>query len=985
MASDPPEEHSYILDSFEEFEALARRALHEGGRSCNRAQRWKIKCKPCNDVSPEDICPRYSACLQCHSDGGNECATCPDGKFGRWCENACKCINGGTCERDGKCTCPDGYHGRNCEKKRGCSPPPPVEPPLEVQLSPPDSPMTAVYRCGPEYVLKGPAVSTCLSNQRWSSSAPECLLKCPLLSAPANGGLKFSGNELVEGVTAEVSCNPNHRLVGQRILACMRDGHWSSEIPTCEELASCSDPGNAENGERALLPGASKVNGHFIQDSKIEYICSAEYEMLGSKVIVCTPEGTWSDEVPSCVKVSTVIPDCETKGSEVIGGVGVSIRILCPPECAEEDSNVWGTSIYRADSSVCRAAIHSAKVTNSGGGVAVINNGPYSHFTGSDSNNVKSDSYPGRDKSFRFDRLPSLVKPRDAKDCDKGLVKLEDLCVYISNTLRTQKEANAICSNLGLQMEIPNDPEEKQKLAALLRSQGLRSVWAGPDTTVMNYAEISNATDNFTLTRMCPAAVLNRPDFKTQTVQCDDILGFVCVRKPNSRNLAICEDPGPVANGVATPVGTIDDVYYVGSSIEYSCQSLHYLRGAKSISCTGTGNWSEAKPHCIKVDACEDPPIPINGFVTYLPPLKTASAQRSAVLTSRLVGTRMGRLPAGLAAPLPENFPTAVTTTPVPETVSLPPGVHGLGVRAMYDCESRYYKLIGSRTRRCQEQGQWSGRPPTCIPICGRSDSPRTPFIVNGNATDIGQWPWQAGLARYLPDYSRWFLLCGASLLNEHWVITAAHCVTFAGTTLAIEMDKFQVYLGKYHRKDSKDDEYVQVRKIQEIHIHPDYDPGLFDADIALLRLDSPVQLNTRVQPVCLPTEQTSRDNLVTGKKGVVTGWGMNENETYAETLQQAVLPVVSRDICEKGYEDSDLPLTVTENMFCAGYARGRIDACSGDSGGPMVFTDESSKERKWVLEGIVSWGSPRGCGNPDQYGGFTRVSEFLDWIHLYF
>ena len=30
MASKPEDEHAYILDSFEEFEALARRALHEG-------------------------------------------------------------------------------------------------------------------------------------------------------------------------------------------------------------------------------------------------------------------------------------------------------------------------------------------------------------------------------------------------------------------------------------------------------------------------------------------------------------------------------------------------------------------------------------------------------------------------------------------------------------------------------------------------------------------------------------------------------------------------------------------------------------------------------------------------------------------------------------------------------------------------------------------------------------------------------------------
>ncbi|XP_035213248.1 limulus clotting factor C-like isoform X2 [Stegodyphus dumicola] len=953
-------------------------------KRCSYSHRWKITCKPCNKLKESDVCPKYQACKQCHADGGDSCATCPDGKFGTWCENVCTCVNGGVCERDGKCICSQGYEGRNCERKKGCSPPGAIAHPLQVTLSPAGRPVTAVYSCPEDYELSGSAVSTCLPGDKWSSEPPVCLKKCPLLSAPANGKLEFSANVLVEGVTADITCNAHHRLIGQKTLACLANGQWNTELPVCEELASCPDPGNVQYADRTILPGAVKRGGHFVQNSKIQYSCKPGFELMGEDTILCLFDKTWSSEPPSCIKVSTIVPDCFTPGSQVVSDVGVSVRIVCPPECADEDFSVWGTSIYRGRSSVCQAAIHSAKITNSGGAVAVINNGPYSHFTGSDSNNIESESFDDRDESFRFDKLPPMSRSVDSKVCEKGLMKLENICAYVSKVLRNYKEAEAVCTNLGLQLDVPKEEEEKLRLITILNSKGIRSVWSvtEPETskTTNNSIAISQSSN------LCSVLTINDLDFKKEERNCNEFLSYVCVRKSQANSLAICEDPGLLVNGKAEPIGRIEGVYYVGSSIEYKCEPLHYLKGADVISCTANGSWSLEKPTCIKVDACEEPPVPIGGFVTYLPPLKNPTEQRAAIGTSGVIGTRLARLPAGLAAPLPKNLPLPTSMeSSLPESLDLPSGVHRLGTRAMYDCESRYYKLIGSRTRRCQGRGQWSGRPPTCIPVCGKSDSPRSPFIVNGNATDIGQWPWQGGIARYLPDYNRWFLLCGASLLNEIWLITAAHCVTYAGTTLTIEPSKFQVYLGKYHRKDSKDDEYVQVRKIQEIHIHPDYDPGLFDADIALLQMDSPVQLNSRVQPICLPTEQTTRENIVEGKKGVVTGWGMNENDTYAETLQQAVLPVVSQERCEQGYEESDLPLTVTDNMFCAGYEQGKADACSGDSGGPMVFTDDSSKERKWVLEGIVSWGSPGGCGHPKQYGGFTTVSRFLDWIHLYF
>ncbi|CAM1323463.1 Uncharacterised protein g8402 [Pycnogonum litorale] len=93
----------------------------------------------------------------------------------------------------------------------------------------------------------------------------------------------------------------------------------------------------------------------------------------------------------------------------------------------------------------------------------------------------------------------------------------------------------------------------------------------------------------------------------------------------------------------------------------------------------------------------------------------------------------------------------------------------------------------------------------------------------------------------------------------------------------------------------------------------------------------------------------------------------------------QARTPFVSTKTCIDGYKSVGHPLTVTNYMYCAGYKEGKIDACSGDSGGPMVF--KGSSTGRWTQEGIVSWGSPNGCGKTNQYGGYARIEVFMNWI----
>ena len=94
---------------------------------------------------------------------------------------------------------------------------------------------------------------------------------------------------------------------------------------------------------------------------------------------------------------------------------------------------------------------------------------------------------------------------------------------------------------------------------------------------------------------------------------------------------------------------------------------------------------------------------------------------------------------------------------------------------------------------------------------------------------------------------------------------------------------------------------------------------------------------------------------------------------SFLQILQQATVPLVSRETCQKAY--GDLGYKITKRMRCAGYAEGNIDACQGDSGGPLVC----HKDHSWYLMGVVSWGV--GCARKGRYGVYADMMEAKYWV----
>lgn len=252
--------------------------------------------------------------------------------------------------------------------------------------------------------------------------------------------------------------------------------------------------------------------------------------------------------------------------------------------------------------------------------------------------------------------------------------------------------------------------------------------------------------------------------------------------------------------------------------------------------------------------------------------------------------------------------------------------------------------------------------------ICGHfvADEKDGRIVGGKEVKAAGRYPWQLSLAT---GFFGFFYQhrCGATLISKKWVLTAAHCMKNMNIASTYVMAGFLAV----NKRDT-----AQIKKIERFISHPRFDPSLYEQDIALLKLDSPVVYSSLVLPACLPVPQPT--SSYTSKIATLTGWGrVWDNGPLSDQLHEINLPVISNSECMDWYTKAGSRQYIPENTFlCAGYEEGGMDACSGDSGGPLVsFRGDQRAE----IIGIVSWGL--GCGAEGKPGVYTRVTEFLDWV----
>jgi hypothetical protein len=172
------------------------------------------------------------------------------------------------------------------------------------------------------------------------------------------------------------------------------------------------------------------------------------------------------------------------------------------------------------------------------------------------------------------------------------------------------------------------------------------------------------------------------------------------------------------------------------------------------------------------------------------------------------------------------------------------------------------------------------------------------------------------GQFNYLAYIETIKFFCGAAILNEYWLMTAAHCVE-KGRQVRITLGSTNLLMGENSEVSMRSKKY---------HIHENFSLPSAVADIAVIKLPKKLNFSEFIQPVKLP----SRSYDFANASAILAGYGVFNNKGKKPyRVRYANFTVMTHNECVK-YEKYFIETLTEENICAVGKSHVGESACSG-------------------------------------------------------
>ncbi|MEU8704285.1 serine protease [Streptomyces sp. NPDC048565] len=194
---------------------------------------------------------------------------------------------------------------------------------------------------------------------------------------------------------------------------------------------------------------------------------------------------------------------------------------------------------------------------------------------------------------------------------------------------------------------------------------------------------------------------------------------------------------------------------------------------------------------------------------------------------------------------------------------------------------------------------------------------------------------------------------CGASLIEPDWIVTAGHC------TVGVKTEQLSVRVGDLDRTKG------EKAKVTKVIAHPDFSYEPFHDDVAVMKLDHPVD----AKPI-----KVAAKSVRTGSDTRILGWGMtcedgSECPDLPVRLQELDTRIVPDDRCSEDYD--------ADNELCTDSPTKNAQACILDSGGPQI----KGRPGRWELIGATSRDGDADPACATGPGIYTDLTAHRTWL----